>query len=229
MVASRVVLALDNSLDFLNIALAVEDKLIEERHIRSGKHPSQIIPGHVVQLLSSNGYTIKDISLIVVSLGPGSFTGIRVGLAFCKGISLGGDIPVVGVPTLDVLVSPFAFMEGYYLCPLLDAKKGEVFSALYHVSRGAIGRRTDYGSFKPREIVNLVKTPCICFGTGIGLTETILSEMDGVITIKDHFHRISGEALIKTGLSAVEPGEHTTRPIYGRRSEAEIKFNVSVV
>ncbi len=227
---SRLVLALDNSLDFLNIALAHEEILLEERHIKPQKPASQSIPEQVLQILADHCFDVDDISLIVATVGPGSFTGIRVGLAFCKGLASGRKIPLIGVPTLDVLVSPFSFLQSYFLCPLLDAKKGEVFASLYLVSHGNIERHSDYHALKPAEVAHTLKTPCLCFGTGVRVCENFLSSIDGVQLMREGFSRISGEALIKVGLErASQKKSHYFKPIYGRRSEAEIKFGVKVV
>jgi tRNA threonylcarbamoyladenosine biosynthesis protein TsaB len=227
---SRLVLGIDNSIDFLNIAIAVEERLIEERHIRSKRAPSEILPLEVLQMLDDHGYKTGDLGLIVATLGPGSFTGIRVGLAFCKGLRAGGGIPLVGVPTLDVLASPFSFMETHYLCPMLDAKKGEVFLSLYKVSGGEIERLTPYQSVKPKEVAAIVKAPCICFGTGAHLFQPFVDGMDGLTIVKDGFSVLSGEALIREGLKRAEAAVPVDlKPIYGRRSEAEIKFNVELV
>jgi tRNA threonylcarbamoyladenosine biosynthesis protein TsaB len=229
-VAGRLILALDNSLNLLNMALAREEELIEERHIRPDKPPSQTIPGAVLQILTDHDYLVEDLSLIVVTLGPGSFTGIRVGLAFCKGLASGKKIPLIGVPTLDVLASAFSFLEGRYLCPLIDAKKGEVFLALYGVHHGSIERLTDYRALKPAEVPAILETPCVCFGSGVRICGDILSPIDGVLLLKEGFSRISGEILVKVGLQkAVQGKEHELKPIYGRRSEAEIKFGVKAI
>jgi tRNA threonylcarbamoyladenosine biosynthesis protein TsaB len=226
---NRIILGIDNSMDFLSIALSVEEKLIEERHIRNKKAPSEILPVEVSHILSNNGYTINDVRLVAVTLGPGSFTGIRVGLAFCKGLNAGGNIPLVGVPTLDVLASPFSFMEGHYLFPLIDAKKGEVFYSMYHVSEGCVQRITDYASTKPERFMDVIKTPCICFGTGVSLCEPWLSGINDARIIREGFLKISGEALIKEGLKRESMSDkNSPEPIYCRKSEAEIKFNVTV-
>jgi tRNA threonylcarbamoyladenosine biosynthesis protein TsaB len=227
---NRLVLALDNSLDFLNIALAHEENLLEERHIKPHKPPSQSIPGEVLQVLANYDYHVEDLSLIIVTLGPGSFTGIRVGLAFCKGLASGRKIPLIGVSTLDLLAFPFSFLEGHYLCPLLDAKKGEVFTSLYRVSHGNIERLSDYQALKPAEVPHTLKTPCLCFGTGVRICQDFLSSIDGVQLMSKGFSRISGETLIKVGLQRVSQEKHLDlRPIYGRRSDAEIKFGVKVI
>jgi len=229
-VESRFILGLDNSLDFLNIALSREGELLEEKHIKPDKPPSQTIADEVLQVLAYHGCGVEDLSLIVVTLGPGSFTGIRVGLAFCKGLASGRDIPLLGVPTLDVLAEPFSFLEGSYVCPLVDAKKGEIFLALYRAVRGSIERLTDYKALKPADIPGLIETPCIFFGSGVKACASILSHREGATIISDGFTRISGETLIKVGLRRTDSGGgYNLNPVYGRRSEAEIKFGVKVL
>jgi len=226
---NRVILCIDNSLDSLNLVLAEENRIVAERRARNRRVPSEMLPIAVSGILADSGYGVKDITNILVTLGPGSFTGIRVALAFCKGINAALNIPVNGVPTLDVLSFPLAFMDGHYLCPLIDAKKGEVFCSLYRTRQGNIERLSEYHALKPQNIPALVKTPCVCFGTGTLLCEEALSGINGVTLVKDRFQAISGEALLKTGLPLIvgsPPGE--VKPIYGRRSEAEIKFNVEL-
>ena len=227
---SRLILGIDNSMDFLNVALAREASLLEERHIKSALPPSQILPGHVREMLDGHALSVDDLTLIGVTLGPGSFTGMRVALAFSKGLREGLKVPLIGVPTLDILAAPFSFMKGHYLSPLIDAKKGEVFQALYRATGTGLERLSDYRAIKPAHISEAVKTPCLCFGTGARLCEEFLSAVDGVTVLKDNaFSRITGEGLIREALSRSENGVASLpQPIYGRRSEAEIKFNVAV-
>ncbi len=226
---NRLVLGIDNSMDFLNIALSLDGRLLEERHISSARHPSEIIAVQTRDVLQNHNHTISDVTLIAITLGPGSFTGIRVGLAFCKGLNAGSSIPLVGVPTLDVLAAPFSFMDGHYLCPVIDAKKSEVFSALYYVSEEKIRRLTEYGALKPEKLGGMIKTPCLCFGTGAALCEPFLSGISNIRIIKEGFSNISGKALIREGLRRESIEEKVPlQPVYGRKSEAEIKFNVTI-
>ncbi|OPY76759.1 MAG: tRNA threonylcarbamoyladenosine biosynthesis protein TsaB [Syntrophorhabdus sp. PtaU1.Bin058] len=226
---NRLILGIDNSLDSLNLVLAEDYTIVAERRGKNKKVPSEILPVMVSGILTDNGHRIDDITNMIVTLGPGSFTGIRVALAFCKGINSALNIPITGVPTLDALSFPLAFMEGHYLCPLIDAKKGEVFCALYKASQGNIERITGYHALKPGDIPGMVKTPCVCFGTGTLLCESTLAGIHDVTLIRDRFQTISGEALLKTGLQRITGSlSDGTKPIYGRRSEAEIKFNVKL-
>ena len=134
-----------------------------------------MLPVRVSQLLADHGFAAGELSALVVTLGPGSFTGVRVALAFCKGLAAGLGIPLFGIPTPDVLAFPFAFMEGSYLCPLIDAKKGEVFFALYRVTNGAVHRASGIHALKPDKIAESIPVPCLCFGTGVSLCKSALA------------------------------------------------------
>ena len=227
--AGKVFLAIDNSLGFLNLVLGIDEKLLEERHAIFEKQTSELLSVRVRQLAADHGYEIKDVGLLAVTLGPGSFTGIRVALAFARGISAGLGIDLVGVPTLDVLARPFRHLEGDYVCPLVDAKKGEVFLALYRASQGRLERCTEYQSVRPAAVADIVRKPCVCFGSGLRLCEERLASVKGITIIKDDYQRVRGEALLWLGLEAYAAGVGKEPvPIYGRRSEAEIKFNVTI-
>ncbi len=227
--ASRLILAIDNSIDHLNVALAREERILEERHVKSDMPPSQALPLMVSRILADHGSTIHDVELLAVTLGPGSFTGIRVALSFCKGLRAGRHIPLLGVPTLDVLAAPFTFLEGYHLLPVIDAKKGELFCALYRVGSGSLHLLTPYRALTPETARQLAEPPCLCFGTGVALWERLFPSREGITLLGSQFSRISGEWLVREALrreAIAGPGEAI--PIYGRRSEAEITFNVEV-
>lgn len=227
--ANRLVLAIDNSIDDLVLALAGNTGLIEERRIREARSPSQLLPDAAGSILRSHGHKLRDLTGLVVTLGPGSFTGIRVALSFCKGMHAATGVPLTGVPTLDALALALMEREGSYLCPLVDAKKSEVFLSLYHVCRGTLTRLTNYTAMKPREMPEVVRTPCICFGTGSRLCEEYLSGIEGVTVIHEEFNHVRGKVLVDDRLPIVADGHPAgLKPIYGRRSEAEIKFNVAI-
>ena len=223
---------IDNSLDFLNIAITRYSAILAERSIGNTRTPSSIIATELSNTMEDAHVTFPDISEIFVTLGPGSFTGIRVSLAFCKGISAARSIPLTGLPTLDVLAYPFSIittMDDSFICPLIDAKKGEVFACLYHVSKGVIKNITGYRSLKPADVPAFIQIPCVCSGTGTDLLEPFLRGIEGVTVEKEAHRFIEIPALnaIATALTN-KPVRHEIKPIYGRKSEAEIKFNVTV-
>lgn len=224
------IVAVDNSLDFLTVAVANGDTMLKEKSVKDVHNtPSELLAGLVSDTLSDTGHTIDDIGALFVTLGPGSFTGIRVSLAFCKGISSAKKIPLIGVPTLDVLATPFTQMEGHFLCPLIDAKKGEVFLALYTASKGKLKRLTNYQAVKPEAVFEIIQKPCICFGSGVSLCEPFLTATEGIKIERDTYRNISAEAFITAGMSIMtESPKGDIKPIYGRKSEAEIRHNVTV-
>jgi tRNA threonylcarbamoyladenosine biosynthesis protein TsaB len=229
MSSSSLVLALDNSLDFLNLALAIDGCLLEERRIKVEGHSSEVLPTRVAQLLGEHKREARDLTAIIITLGPGSFTGVRVALAFCKGLSVGLGIPLVGVATPDVLAAPLAFIDDHYLCPLIDAKKGEVFFGLYRVSAGILTRVGDIRSSRPEDLLSQIELPCLCFGTGMAMCRRALDGTPGLLIVETGFEQVPAEALLRAGLARFEEGAlGETKPIYGRRSEAEIRFRVEV-
>jgi tRNA threonylcarbamoyladenosine biosynthesis protein TsaB len=221
--------AIGNSLDLLNIALSDDERLLTEYSIKDSQTPSEIIAKVLSDALTDIGRSVDDIKAVFTTLGPGSFTGIRVSLAFCKGISAARKIPLIGVPPPDVLARPLLHMEGHFLCPIIDAKKSEVFTSLYFVAQGTLKKFTDYRAVKPEAISRIIKKPCICFGSGVTLCEPFLSGSEGVTIEKKAYRTVTATALIRAGFDIIKnETKYETRPFYGRRSEAEIKFNVTV-
>lgn len=179
--------------------------------------------------MDDHGYGLFDLSLLVVSLGPGSFTGIRVALAYAKGVSSALGLPLVGVPTLDLLAWPFTNATAANICPIVDAKKGEVFFAQYSQENGALKRLTGCEAAKPEDLVSMLLTPTIVFGSGVRLCEPMLSAVQGVTVIHDRHERVLGESLVRLGTEQYRSGvSGDIKPVYGRKSEAEIKFHVTV-
>lgn len=223
------IVAIDNSLDLLNIAVADDEEILAERNINSPQTPSEIIVTALSDSLTDAGRNIADINAIFVTLGPGSFTGIRVSLAFCKGLSSAKNIPLIGVPTLDVLAQPLSYIDGCFLCPIIDAKKSEVFLSLYYASKGKMKKLIDEQAIKPEKISEVIQKPCICFGTGIDICEPFLNKVEGVTIEKYTYQTITARAFITTGIEIMKNSpKYNTNLIYGRKSEAEIKFNVTV-
>jgi tRNA threonylcarbamoyladenosine biosynthesis protein TsaB len=227
--ASELLLAIDNSMEFLNVALAAGHDLLEERHIAGDRHPSEIIGVAVSRMLEDHGLSVSDLSRLIITVGPGSFTGIRVALAFSKGLCAGLNIPITPLPTLDVLASTLSFLEGRRICPLIDAKKGEVFAAQYLIRDREAILTAGYRSLRPEALEGIIEGPFVFAGTGIDVARPVLERLPGATILRQGFNRVTGEALIREGMkqgTAVSAGE--VKPLYCRRSEAEIKFKVSV-
>jgi len=105
------------------------------------------LPAAVDELMRDAGIAIRDLSAIAVGTGPGSFTGLRVGLSYAKGLAAGARTKIVGIPSLDAMAFCGSCSAdahpGVKICPILDARKGEVYTCLYEVVNDALEKITD--------------------------------------------------------------------------------------
>jgi tRNA threonylcarbamoyladenosine biosynthesis protein TsaB len=122
------ILAIDTSGPYLSCAIAKGDKVVARFDSKKERSHSDMLASAVERLLAKARLKPKDIDLYAVSIGPGSFTGLRIGVAFIKGMNLFFNRPVVAVPTLDVMAS---IVDGDVVCPVVDAKRQNVYTAIY--------------------------------------------------------------------------------------------------
>ncbi|MBN2509293.1 MAG: tRNA (adenosine(37)-N6)-threonylcarbamoyltransferase complex dimerization subunit type 1 TsaB [Spirochaetales bacterium] len=123
------ILAIDTSSEILDIALRKEDEIHVLTKTAGLRHSELLLPG-ISYLLESADLGLEDIHLIVCAKGPGSFTGLRIGISTAKGICAGTGIPLVSVPTLDALAYPYRHIPLPVL-PVIDAKKKRFYSRLF--------------------------------------------------------------------------------------------------
>ncbi|MBC7342439.1 MAG: tRNA (adenosine(37)-N6)-threonylcarbamoyltransferase complex dimerization subunit type 1 TsaB [Clostridia bacterium] len=146
------VLGLDTATKALSVAIAEAGQVVVELYLNTdGRHAVRLLP-LIDQALKWAGVSMAEIGAVAVSAGPGSFTGLRIGMATAKGLCQALGKPIVGVPTLDVLAANAAGFDGLVL-PLLYARQKQVYTALYQTGLGpgsSAGQRrlTDYRSFK---------------------------------------------------------------------------------
>jgi tRNA threonylcarbamoyladenosine biosynthesis protein TsaB len=117
------------------VALGDQEKILAEYHLNVKNTHSQRLMPLIVSLFRDSGIDKSRLEGVALTIGPGSFTGIRIGMATAKGLCQGLNIPAVGVMTLDALAEACTFFPGL-ICPILDARKNQVYTALY---RGAAG------------------------------------------------------------------------------------------
>jgi len=130
--ASRVrILAIETSSPVGSVALLEDGRLVVSlEHEQPNAHAEQTLP-LVERALSSSGFSRTSLDRLAVGIGPGSFTGLRVGIALAEGLALGLDVPLVGVASLRAMAAATPAGEARLRAPVLDAKRGEVFAALY--------------------------------------------------------------------------------------------------
>ncbi|MFH1079425.1 MAG: tRNA (adenosine(37)-N6)-threonylcarbamoyltransferase complex dimerization subunit type 1 TsaB [Pseudomonadota bacterium] len=135
------ILAIDTSQKTVSIAVVADDMLRAEIFVKNGRHHSEILMPAVEQALRLAGLQPDEMDFFAVTVGPGSFTGLRIGAATIKGLALSTGKPVVGVSTLDALAFNAALAGRQMVCPMLDAQKNQIYSALYRSDAGLTVRR----------------------------------------------------------------------------------------
>ena len=134
--AVRAVIGLDTGASPASLAIVLNGRIAGEVSRPTASHGAAIA-GAVDELLAAAGITVRELGAIAVGIGPGSFTGLRIGASYAKGIAFATGCAIVGVPSLDAIAlgaleDPRA-RTGATVCPILDARKGEVYTALYRI------------------------------------------------------------------------------------------------
>jgi tRNA threonylcarbamoyladenosine biosynthesis protein TsaB len=213
------ILAVDSSTDVLSVAVAAGDGFAEAALDLGLRHAERIM-GLVDFCLRGAGLERGDLGLVACAKGPGSFTGLRIGMAASKGIAAGLGLPWVAVPTLDALAWGYEAFHGAVV-PLIDGKKGRVFSAAY--LRGE--RATGWLDIPLAELAALLDTyPDVLFtGPDAELARELASQRSGFAIDRRArtpaargLAALAAEILERDGPTPVGEG-----PLYLRPSEAE--------
>ncbi|MBQ1639234.1 MAG: tRNA (adenosine(37)-N6)-threonylcarbamoyltransferase complex dimerization subunit type 1 TsaB [Ruminococcus sp.] len=136
------VLAMDTSAKAASVCLAEEDKIIGEFFINTGLTHSQTLMPMAEQLCKNAGVPLDNIDAVAVNAGPGSFTGVRIGVAAAKGLAFAHDLPCVAVSTLESMAYNMLGCDGV-VCALMDARCGQVYNALFRVTGNRVERLCD--------------------------------------------------------------------------------------
>ena len=232
------VLALDTTTPAGSVALIEDDRVEDERRGDAARTHAERLPGEILSVLNVRGLSASDIDLFAVASGPGSFTGLRIGIATMQGLALVHRRPVVGVSALDALAwaAGASAMPGTLVAVWMDAHRREVFSALYRVTDAA-----------PFALDRLVEVAAAAVGdpaatlarwAARGSAETRVFVGDGAVRYEDAIRgggaadavivppppiagTIGRLALARARVgAAVDPAG--IRPLYVRRPDAEI-------
>lgn len=188
-------------------------------------HSERLMPA-IDRLLRDAGWRPEDLEGLAVAVGPGSFTGLRIGLSAVKGLALALGVPVAPVPTLDAMaaVLPYATLP---VCPVLDARKGEVYCSLYRWEEDHMRREWDYLALAPTALARRLTEPVLLLGDGAGAVDSVHARL-----APPHRRRPSAAAVGVLGLDLMRRGASVPAtdllPLYLRPSEAELKRRAAV-
>ena len=221
-------LAFETSAKAASVALTRDGKLLGESYQNTGLTHSQTLMVMAEDMLKAAGKTVSDLTAVAVAEGPGSFTGVRIGVAAAKGLSWGGELPCYGISTLEAMAETLGIWQGY-VCPCMDARRSQVYNALFYVNQGEIRRITEDRAIALADLAQELKAlnePVFLVGDGSSLTyKTLSPEIPNLILPAEHrmHQRASGVALLAAKkIAANESGDaNALTPNYLRLSQAE--------
>jgi len=148
-------LALDTTTDISSIAITDGAEVLGEYNFLHRMDLSQRLMPSIVNLLKDCKLEMSDLRALGVSLGPGSFTGLRIGVVTAKTLAQTLGIPIAGIVTLDLLAHQFNYLSGALVCPLIKVRKGEVYYAFYRTTGCDIERLTEYEAGPVEDVVKV--------------------------------------------------------------------------
>lgn len=214
------ILAIDTATKILAITLFSNNKYNSIILDEGFTHSERLLPS-IDQLLNDSHIKIKDIDLLVCTRGPGSFTGLRIGMSTLKGISTALSIPLVSVPTLDIYAYSKKDFKGIVL-PIIDARKKSYYTAIF---KNGTKKTKDLDLSKDK-ILKLVEnnTMILLTGPDAFILYDKCSEISNIILDKNQSNNYTVE-LIDLGLEQFKingPDDRDQGPVYIRKSEAQI-------
>lgn len=214
------VLALDTTTRAGSCALARDGVLVAERVSHTAEHASRL-PADLIALLDQASIVLREIDLFAVATGPGSFTGLRIGIATMQGLAFAGNKALIGIPTFDALAHEAGLGR---VATWIDAWRGEVFAAVYEDRR----RIAEPVVARPHTLLaSLQGTRTRFIGDGAAMYRDLIAErMNGESALANPATPMLAGAIAHLAADAAARGEcpppHAIRPLYVRRSDAEL-------
>lgn len=222
------ILAIDTSNFPLGVALIDEDKVIGEYMTNVKRNHSLKAMPAVEQLLKDCDTDVKELTKIVVANGPGSYTGVRIGVTLAKTLAWSLDIPLVPVSSLAVLASSGRYFNGY-LSPIFDARRGQVYTGLYRYRDGKLENVLEDRNVMLTDWVEELKNyegEILFVGNDTGIHAGAIQEALGEKAVLAPFvsHNPRPSELAYIGMDMEESTAHEVLPNYIRMAEAEVKW-----
>ena len=205
------VLGIDTSTPCGSVGLVNDEEVISEYLLNVPVTHSERLLSAIHLVLKEAGCAMEALDGWAISLGPGSFTGLRIGVSTVKGLAFATGKPVVGVPTLDGLAAQIS-PTPYLICPILDARKKEVYTAFYRYNReNLLVRLSDYRAVLPEVLIKEVKEKTIFVGNGVTTYGEILRTTASFCSPCSRaapLHLLHGSMVAKLGLDLLRKEDY---------------------
>jgi tRNA threonylcarbamoyladenosine biosynthesis protein TsaB len=223
-----IVLGIDTAGPAGSVALVGGGEVLGSLYIRRSSAFSRPLLRSIDQLFDWTGYTLADLQGLAVNVGPGAFTGIRIGLAMAQGLAMASGKPLVGCSAFEALVALAAGWEGA-ICPVLNAYKGEVYAALYH----RVGRQVQQVMpgmvVTPEVLCTLVRERTLFLGSGVKTYGAVLTATLGesAVCVDTGLEEVGlAVSIARVGQTRLQEAETALlpmpRPLYIRSADARL-------
>ena len=226
------ILAVDTSATAASVAVAEENKLIGEFSINTALTHSQTLMPMVDELLKNTGLSVNNIDAVAVNAGPGSFTGVRIGVAAVKGIAFPKNLPCVSVSTLESMAYNMLGND-CIVCSVMDARCSQVYNALFRVKGCTVTRMTDDRALSLTDLKNELQNineKVVLVGDGAVLCSKFLGEGLENIMLAPFNNRIqTASSVAYAAFEKINNGETVKAdelmPVYLRLPQAQRELN----
>lgn len=211
-------LAFDSTAKVASVAVAKDEKIIASYSIDNGLTQSELLLPMAESILKSLGLKFSDIGLLAASVGPGSFTGVRIGVSLIKGLAFGKNIPCVAVSTLDALAENLRGLSGVLL-PCMDARRNQVYSAIYTSSESEIEKKSEDMAISISELCERARA--------LGESNIYISG-DGYDIVKDSFAALGLEVKNTPPDLRLESAASVARVAYRKYLSGEVSSDLDI-
>lgn len=220
------ILAIESSAKAASCALTEDERLIAQSFQNSGlTHSATLLP-MVEDMLKNCAQPLESVECVAVACGPGSFTGLRIGVAAAKGLAWAAGLPCTACSSLEALAWGLSHMEGQELCAVMDARRGQVYRARFLAQGDTLVRLCEDGAVSLEELEKELKNPQILVGDGAQLCYNSLKGGAVPLTLAPpHLRFPTAWGVARCGWELAKAGRLTTpealAPNYHRLSQAE--------
>lgn len=219
------ILGIDTSTKFLSIGICDNDKIYEYNLELGRKHSVLLVPT-IKRIIDALGWDLKKVDYLSCGLGPGSFTGLRIGVATLKGLSFSLNKPILGISTLDILAKN-SDRDGIIM-PAVDAKRNLVYSAIYRKCAKVLKRISPYMLLPVDEFLKKARPNSTLLGDGLALyKDEILKNVKGAYLLDRDYWYPQGRNIIELSFDQIKEKRFSDafkiNPIYLYPKECQIK------
>ncbi len=223
------ILGIDTSTMIAAVGIVEDDEVLVDLKFNVKITYSEVLLSTVDLALKTVGLEAGNLDGFAISIGPGSFTGLRIGLSTVKGLCFASGKPLAAVPSLDVLASLSLFCQ-YPVVPLLDARKNQVYAAVYDTKEGELKRKSEYFVVDIEDLIKNISLKTLFVGPGAKFYQKeLIRRLSGLAVFALNEQSLpSGAGVARLGFEKIISGQTESianlEPLYIRMSEAELKF-----